>query len=84
MYEERKKIYSLIEEERNTKVIAYVTGDRVNLETQIWDEVPDIFIEHLDAIGNVNKISLLLYTRGGDTLAAWSIVNLIREFCNEL
>ena len=84
MYEERKKIYSFIEKARNTKVIAYVTGDRKNLETQIGDEVPDIFIEHLDAIGNVKKMSLLLYTRGGDTLAAWSIVNLIREYCEEL
>src|SRR5699024_4736900 len=31
----------------------------------------------------VNKISLLLYTRGGDTMAAYSLVNLIRQFCKE-
>jgi len=30
------------------------------------------------------KISLFLYTRGGSTLTPWTIVNLIRQFCNKL
>jgi hypothetical protein len=38
----------------------------------------------LDKIGPVPKISLFLYTRGGDTLAAWSIVNLLYQFADEL
>lgn len=84
MYCERKEFYEKIEKDRESKVIAYVTGDRENLGTQIGSDAPDILIEHLDAIGKVNRISLILYTRGGDTLAAWNIVNLIREFCNEL
>ena len=25
-----------------------------------------------------------MYTRGGNTLAGWSIINLIRQFCDEL
>ncbi|MCB2295730.1 hypothetical protein LGK95_19840 [Clostridium algoriphilum] len=29
------------------------------------------------------KISLILYTRCGNTLVGWSIVNLIRQFCDE-
>ena len=84
MYNERKLFYEKIEKERGSKVIAYVTGDRENLGTQIGNDVPDILIEHLDIIGKADKISLILYTRGGDTLAAWNIVNLIREFCHEL
>lgn len=83
MYNERKLFYEKIEKERGSKVIAYVTGDRENLGTQIGSDVPDILIEHLDVIGKADKISLILYTRGGDTLAAWNIVNLIREFCHE-
>jgi len=43
----------------------------------------DYFIDHLDVIGKTNKISLLLYTRGGGTMAAYSIVKLIRQFCKE-
>ena len=84
MYADRKKFYEKIEKERNSKVIAYVTGDRPGLETRIGADTPDVFLEHLDKIGKVNKISLILYTCGGDTLAAWNIINLFREFCDEL
>ena len=84
MYDDRKKFYQQLEKERNSKVIAYVTGDRPGMETQIAADVPDVFLEHLDKYGKVNKISLIIYTCGGDTLAAYNIINLIREFCNEL
>ena len=84
MYDTRKDFYRQIEAERNSKVIAYVTGDRPGMEAQIGADTPDIFLEHLDVIGKVPKISLILYTRGGNTLAAWNIINLIREFCDEL
>jgi hypothetical protein len=47
-------------------------------------EVGDFFVHHLDQIGVVKKISLILYTRGGNTLAAWSLANLLRSFCDEL
>ena len=58
-------------------------GDRAGLETQIHTEILDFFIEHLDKIGTVPKISLVLYTRGGQTLAGWSIANLMLQFCEE-
>lgn len=83
MYAQRKNIYRKIEAERNTKVIAYATSDRQGMGTQIGADVPDVLLEHLDRLGKTKKISLLLYTLGGDTLAAWNIVNLIREFCEE-
>ena len=38
----------------------------------------------MDLIGPVKKISLCLYTRGGNTLTAWSLINLIRQYCDEL
>jgi len=78
------EIYKKIEEKRDSKVIAYVTGDRRNMETQIATDVVDIFGKHLESIGQTKKITLLLYTLGGDTMATWNIVNLIREYCNEL
>lgn len=84
MYAERKKFYQKIENERGSKVIAYVTGDRPGMETQIGSDVPDVLLEHLDKMGKVSKITLILYTCGGNTLAACNIVNLIREFCDIL
>lgn len=81
---ERKKLFAQIEKQRNSKLISYVTGDRRGLETQISKEIIDLFVEHLDAIGVTKKISLLLYTNGGDTSTAWRLVNLLQIFCDEL
>lgn len=68
---------------RSSKVIVYVTGDRRQLETQVSPEIIDIFVEHLDAIGPTAKISLILHTNGGDTSAAWRLINLLHTFCDE-
>jgi ClpP class serine protease len=77
----RINLYSSLEQIRNSKVILYVTSDRRQMEANIASDILPVFISHLDAIGDVEKISLVIYTHGGDTLAAWSLVNLIRNFC---
>jgi hypothetical protein len=83
MYKDRIENYKWLEENRKSKLLVYFTGDRQNMETQIAPDVLEYFSEHLDKINKVDKISLLLYTRGGDTMAAYSLVNLIRQFCTE-
>lgn len=83
MYKDRIENYKWLEDNRKTKLLVYFTGDRKGMETQIAPDVLEYFSEHLDKIGKVKKISLLLYTRGGDTMAAYSLVNLIRQFCEE-
>lgn len=83
MYEDRIDLYRKIEDDRKSKLLVYITGDRPDLETRIASDVLNLFLEHLDTIGSVPKISLFLYTRGGDTLASWSIANLIRQFCSD-
>ncbi|TND10117.1 MAG: hypothetical protein FD123_365 [Bacteroidetes bacterium] len=84
MFKERIKLYAELEKLRKSKLLVYVTGDRRGLETQLSQEVLPHFTEHLDKIGDTEKISLFLYTRGGNTIAAWSIVNLLRSFCKQL
>ncbi len=79
----RKPLLKDIESQRECRALLYVTGDRPGLETRIGQDVVDLFVDHLDAIGPVPKISLILYTNGGDTSAAWNLVNLIRMFCDE-
>jgi hypothetical protein len=54
------------------------------MSAQIAADVIDCFIDHLDKIGPCPKLSLYLYTRGGDTSAARNIVNLLRMYCDEL
>jgi Periplasmic serine proteases (ClpP class) len=84
MYPDRKQLYQKMEELRKSKVLVYVTGDRRQLETKIGSDVIDFFTHHLDLISSDDRISLYLYTRGGETLAAWSLVNLIRQFADYL
>lgn len=83
MLKDRLDLYKELEQKRNSKLLVYVTSDRPNLGTQIASDILSPFTEHLDKIGDVDKITLLLYTRGGNTLAAWTLVNLIRNFCDD-
>ena len=84
MYEQRKELYKKIARVSKSRVLCYVTGDRQNLGIQIAQDVIDHFVQHLDVIGVTKKISLVIYSRGGDLLAGWNIVNLVRQFCDEL
>ena len=84
MREERLELYKKLEELRESKLLVYITSTRPGLETQIANDILPKFSEHLDCIGDTKKISLFLYTNGGNTLTAWSLVNLIRSFCEEL
>jgi ClpP class serine protease len=83
-YVDRLPSYRQIESERITKVLTFATSDRPNAETQIAGDVVDLFVDLLDEIGPTKKISLILHTNGGQTSAAWRVVNLIRTFCDEL
>ncbi len=84
MFVNRQELYRQLEVSRNSKVITYVTGDRQGLGTNIAADAFDFFANQLDEIGDTQKISLFIYTTGGDILAAWSIINLVRQFCKEL
>lgn len=80
MRADRLELYRQIEESRGSKLLVYITSTRQGLETQIANDILPKVSEHLDKIGDVEKI-LYLYTNGGNTLTAWSLVNLIRSFC---
>jgi Serine dehydrogenase proteinase len=81
---ERKALLTKVEKARKSRALLYVTGDRPGQETIIHRDVFDHFVDHLDAIGITKRITLFLYTQGGDGMAAWSLFNLLRMFCDEL
>jgi len=84
MCSKRLDLYKKLERNLDTKLLVYVTSDRPRFGGSIAYDAIDPFINQLDQIGNVPKISLYLYTLGGNTAAAWNIVNLIRQYCKEL
>lgn len=83
MLKDRIENYKKIELLRGSKLLVYVTGDRQNAETMIGSDILGPMTNHLDKIGDVKKISLYLYSNGGAILSGWSIVNLIRSFCDD-
>jgi len=83
-WKERRDLLKKIEKIQDSKAILYVTGDRRGQETIISSDALDYFVEHLNSIGISNKISLILHTRGGDGMTSWSLINLIKMFCDEL
>lgn len=83
-YAARQVLYRQIEAERGGKVIAFVTGDRLGLQTIIASDAVDPFVSLLDEIGPTRKISLILHTSGGQTSAAWRLINLLRSFGDEI
>lgn len=80
----RRDLLQQIEKERNSKALLYATSDRPQMESQIANDAFDYFVHHLDGQWPINKITLILHTAGGDTSAAWRIVNLLRIFCDDL
>ena len=84
MFSQRKSLLKKIEKHFNAKAILYVTSDRPNLEAKIASDSYDLFVEHLDKIGVTEHICLIIYSRGGETLSAWSIINLVRMYCDNL
>ena len=80
---DRLELYKELEDRRKSKLLVYATSHRQGMETSIAPDVLPWFTEHLDIIEESEKISLYLITNGGDTLTAWSLVNLIRSFCDK-
>jgi len=79
-----KDLIQKIEQERNSKVVAYITGDREPFKTKIADDVIPIFAKHLERIGEQNLISIFLYTRGGDMLAPLRLIKLLKSYANQI
>ncbi|WP_243131547.1 SDH family Clp fold serine proteinase [Desulfallas thermosapovorans] len=50
------------------------------MSTRIAPDVVRVIYRHLELIGNRTRLDLILYTRGGDVLTPWRLVNLIREY----
>ena len=78
----KKDIIQQLEKEQNTRLITYITGDRQPFATRIAGDVVPLLSRHLEKIGKVKKISLFLYTSGGDMLAPIRIVKLTRNHCD--
>jgi len=78
---QRKKQIEELERIRGRRLITYVTGDRQpNLGTQIAMDIFPLIYNLLSKIDRTPKLDLFIYSTGGMTMAAWGLLNIIREF----
>jgi len=79
----KESLIKAIEESRRSRLIIYITGDRQPFSTRIADDVIPLLNRHLENLGRPQKISLFLYTRGGDMVSPLRIVKLIRSYTQD-
>ena len=79
-YVERSSLYRQIESKRGKPLIAYMTSRRQFNGGALSLDVMSEFCEHIRNIPkNVDEVDLLISSQGGDPVAAWRIVSLLRE-----
>jgi hypothetical protein len=79
-----KDLIKKIEAKRGSKVITYVTSDRQGpVNARVAMDIIPIISNQLRRIGKTEKIDLILYSAGGDTMVPWRLVSMIREYCGK-
>ena len=79
-FKDRVKNYKAIEENRGRPLIIYATSTRPNVPAMIAGDAVREFIDQIDAIpADVTAIDVLLHSTGGDALAAWKLMSVLRE-----
>jgi len=79
-YDSRIELYKKIEERRQKPLIVYATSIRSGTNASIAGDVIVEFINHIDLIPNeIDEIDLLIISNGGDPIAAWRIMSILRE-----
>src|SRR4030065_2812573 len=78
---DKKQLIQQIEELRNSRVITYLTSDRQGpVNARVAMDIIPIIRKQLRQIGKVENIDLFLYSAGGDAMAPWRLVSMIREY----
>ncbi|MDO8743137.1 MAG: hypothetical protein Q7J30_01080 [Candidatus Azambacteria bacterium] len=81
---DKKQLIQQIEELRRSRVITYLTSDRQGpYNARIAMDVIPLIGKQLQTIGKTENIDLFLYSAGGDTMAPWRLVSMIREYCDK-
>lgn len=79
-----QEIIKKIGQKRDSRVITYITSDRQGpVNARVAMDIIPIISSQLRKIGKQEKIDLVLYSAGGDTMVPWRLVSMIREYCDQ-
>lgn len=76
---ERLKQYRAIEDYRERPLIVYATSTRRGVSAMMAGDTVREFIDQTDAIGEGDSVDILIHSTGGDALAAWQLMSVLRE-----
>ncbi len=82
MWSQRKPIIAEIEKKRGSRFICYLTSDRLNATAIIAKDALPIFFNQLRQFDGLKRLDVLIFTVGGDTLAAFGLGRMVREFAS--
>ncbi len=77
--EGRQSTYKAIEDYRERPLIVYVTSTRPNVSARIAGDSVRELIDQIDLIPDNQRVDILLHSSGGDALAAWKLMSILRE-----
>ncbi len=75
----RLTTYKAIEVYRDRPLIVYATSTRMNVAGVMAGDTFREFIDQIDAIPDGDTVDVLIHSAGGDPLAAWKLMSLLRE-----
>jgi len=75
----RIKTYKAIEEYRERPLITYVTSTRQGAEFHMSEDAVREFIDQINSINQSSSVDVLIHSIGGDALAAWKLMSILRE-----
>lgn len=83
--EQRLSLIRKIEEQRSSKVIAYLTSIRPNVSAHMSEDAIREFADHLLKFPTkpIPRLDLFLCSNGGSSTVPWRLVSLFREFAEE-
>jgi hypothetical protein len=83
--EQRKGLIEQIQQKRgDSRLLCLLTSDRNNAQGILSKDFTFRFFQHLKKTPNLEKLDVLLFTLGGDTLAAYSLSRFVRQFAKKI
>jgi hypothetical protein len=76
---ERRARYKAIEDYRKRPLIVYATTTRPGVPGNLAGDAVREFIDQIDALSKADKVDVLVHSTGGDALAAWKLMSILRE-----
>lgn len=80
----RLDLIKALEQELETKILVYFTADSPIVGGMVAEDAIIPMYDHLKTMGKQKRITLYLYSLGGQMETPWKLVTMLREFCDEL